>query len=159
MYKGRFIVRQNFPVITCWPTTIHKAQGLSLKSAAIAIGNSVFQHGQAYVALGRVEKFDNLYLLSFSEQSLFLWCSSYKWIPDIELEEWIYIIFPNILYNVHLFLCCFYFVIPSVLTYSSVFVVSWLCQIKKLSNFTVFKNFTVHITNHIFKSQCLHLKL
>lgn len=70
LYKGRFIVRQNFPVITCWATTIHKVQGLSLKSAAIAIGNSVFQHGQAYVALSRVEKFENLYLLSFSEQSL-----------------------------------------------------------------------------------------
>lgn len=70
LYKGRFIVRQNFPVITCWATAIHKVQGLSLKSAAIAIGNSVFQHGQAYVALSRVEKFENLYLLTFSEQSL-----------------------------------------------------------------------------------------
>lgn len=63
LYKGRFIVRQNFPVITCWATTIHKVQGFSLKIAAIAIGNSVFQHGQAYVALSRVEKFVNLVIL------------------------------------------------------------------------------------------------
>jgi ATP-dependent DNA helicase PIF1 len=65
LYKGRFILRQNFPLITFWATTIHKVQGLSLKKAAVAIGNSIFQHGQAYVALSRVEQFQNLYVLTF----------------------------------------------------------------------------------------------
>ena len=70
LVEGRFIIRTNFPLTPCWGSTIHKVQGLSLDSAAIAIGPTVFTKGQGYVALSRVKILRNLYLLSFSTNSI-----------------------------------------------------------------------------------------
>ena len=70
LYNGRFIIRCNYPLIVCWGTTVHKIQGLSFKEAVICIGNSVFEKGQAYVALSRVERLEKLYILAFSESKL-----------------------------------------------------------------------------------------
>ncbi|CAC5413391.1 PIF1 [Mytilus coruscus] len=70
LYNGRFVIITNYPLIPCWATTIHKVQELSLKSAAISIGASIFQKGQSYVALSRVESLENMYLLSFCENKL-----------------------------------------------------------------------------------------
>lgn len=69
-YNGRIVIRHNFPLITCWATTIHKVQGLSLKEAALSIGSTIFEKGQAYVALSRVETLANLHLLAFCENKL-----------------------------------------------------------------------------------------
>ena len=70
LYNGRFIIRCNYPLIVYWGTTIHKIQGLSFKEAVISIGNSIFDKGQAYVALSRVEKLSKLHILAFSENKL-----------------------------------------------------------------------------------------
>lgn len=42
LYKGRFIVRQNFPVITCWATTIHKVQVCLLKVLPLQLETQFF---------------------------------------------------------------------------------------------------------------------
>lgn len=72
MYKqeflsgGRFIIREIFPISPCWAATVHKVQGLSLDEAALSLNNTLFQHGQAYVALSRVRTLQSVQLLSLA---------------------------------------------------------------------------------------------
>ena len=45
-----------------WTCTVHKVQGLSLKSAVVSFDlekQKTFNQGEMYVALGRVTKADN----------------------------------------------------------------------------------------------------
>jgi hypothetical protein len=69
-YNGRIIVREQFPLIQAWATTIHKVQGASLSQAVISIGNNVFENGMAYVALSRIRKLSGLYLLAFNSKKV-----------------------------------------------------------------------------------------
>lgn len=50
--------------------TIHKSQGLSLQSAIMDIGNSVFNCGQVYVALSRVTSLEGLYLINYDPSAV-----------------------------------------------------------------------------------------
>jgi len=54
------------PLILSWAITIHKAQGLTLESAILDIGNDIFECGQSYVALSRIKSIDGVYLKSFT---------------------------------------------------------------------------------------------
>ncbi len=51
-----------FPVRLAWAMTIHKAQGKTLGSAVIDMGEGAFAHGQTYVALSRCKTLEGLYL-------------------------------------------------------------------------------------------------
>jgi ATP-dependent exoDNAse (exonuclease V) alpha subunit len=53
-WKKRLYHRlKQFPIKLGWAVTIHKAQGLTLESCSIDLGNGAFATGQTYVALSR----------------------------------------------------------------------------------------------------------
>ena len=54
---------KQFPVKLGWAVTIHKAQGLTLESASVDLGDGAFATGQAYVALSRCKTLDSLNLV------------------------------------------------------------------------------------------------
>ena len=56
---GRF---RQLPVLSGYALTIHKAQGMTLKSVALNRGKGCFSHGQCYVGISRVRRLDDLFL-------------------------------------------------------------------------------------------------
>jgi ATP-dependent DNA helicase PIF1 len=58
------------PLSLAWSLTIHKMQGTTLNMAEIDIGQSIFEYGQSYVALSRVQSLDGLYLSAFHAQKI-----------------------------------------------------------------------------------------
>ena len=70
-YKGRYIDRTTFPLIPSWACTVHKTQGLSLDHAVISLGKSLFQAGQAYVALSRVRSLSGVYILNIAPDKFY----------------------------------------------------------------------------------------
>ena len=63
VFKGRHVVRVQFPLILSWACTIHKVQGISLNTVVLDLGSSVFEYGMAYVALSRVTSSSGLILM------------------------------------------------------------------------------------------------
>jgi ATP-dependent DNA helicase PIF1 len=61
---GEVVISQ-VPLQHAWALTIHKAQGVSLDCAEISLDRSVFEFGQAYVALSRVRTVSGLKLVGF----------------------------------------------------------------------------------------------
>ena len=59
-----------YPLVLSWAMTIHKIQGATLPKAEIDIGASIFECGQTYVALSRVQTLDGLYLTSFDPSKI-----------------------------------------------------------------------------------------
>jgi ATP-dependent DNA helicase PIF1 len=59
-----------YPLCLAWALTIHKIQGATLKIAEMDIGKSIFEYGQTYVALSRIETLDGLYLSAFHPQKI-----------------------------------------------------------------------------------------
>ena len=53
------------PLCLAWALTIHKIQGATLQIADIDIGKTIFEYGQTYVALSRIQTLDGLYLSEF----------------------------------------------------------------------------------------------
>lgn len=58
------------PLMLSWAITVHKSQGLTLDMAEIDIGSTIFENGQAYVALSRVKSLDGLYLSAYDPASI-----------------------------------------------------------------------------------------
>ena len=50
--------------------TVHKCQGLTLQYAMVDCGKDVFDRGQIYVALSRVQTHKNLRLLNYNSSRL-----------------------------------------------------------------------------------------
>lgn len=59
----------NFPVTLAWATTIHKAQGASLDRMIVDLA-SLWEPGQAYVALSRVRSADGLFVERWTPSSI-----------------------------------------------------------------------------------------
>jgi len=58
------------PLCLAWALTIHKMQGATLSMAEIDIGYSIFEYGQSYVALSRIQALEGLYLTSFDPNKI-----------------------------------------------------------------------------------------
>ena len=61
-----------FPLTLAWATTAHKIQGQTIKkpNTLVADIKSVFEAGQAYVILGRVQDINQLYLRNFVPEKI-----------------------------------------------------------------------------------------
>ena len=63
-FNGRHqFERYHYPIVLARGVTIHKVQGISLDKAVIDLESDIFDHGQAYVALGRVRRLEGVLLI------------------------------------------------------------------------------------------------
>lgn len=60
----------NFPLSLAYASTIHKAQGMTIDSSLLVNLKSLWEPGQAYVALSRITDADNLFIESWSASSI-----------------------------------------------------------------------------------------
>ena len=59
------ITRQQFPLQLAYGVTVHRIQGCTIQKAIVCLNNKFLESGQAYVALSRVRKLEDLVLWDF----------------------------------------------------------------------------------------------
>jgi hypothetical protein len=69
-HEGTLVQRSQLPLISCFAATIHKCQGITLKTAVLDLGPSIFAEAQAYVAQSRISSLDGLALIQLSVKTL-----------------------------------------------------------------------------------------
>jgi ATP-dependent DNA helicase PIF1 len=78
------------PLKLAWAMTIHKSQGATLTMGEVDIGSSVFECGQTYVALSRIQSLEGLYLCGLNPSRIKVnpkVRDFYSKIPKIEYDE------------------------------------------------------------------------
>lgn len=69
-YKRIGIYIKQYPLRLAYAITCHKSQGMTLDCINIDLGSSIFEYGQAYVALSRVKSLDGLYIMAFDKTKI-----------------------------------------------------------------------------------------
>ena len=60
------------PIKLAYALSIHKSQGMTLDSVEIDIGKNIFASGQAYTAISRAKKLENIKITDISQNSFIL---------------------------------------------------------------------------------------
>ena len=76
------------PLCLAWALTIHKIQGATLTMADIDVGSQIFECGQTYVALSRVQSLDGLYLSAFNPNRIRINESVYAFYSSIPEQDY-----------------------------------------------------------------------
>lgn len=63
-------VRHQFPLILAYSITIHKCQGMTIDSAIIDLGTSLFCSALGYVALSRCRTLDGIYIVNLMPEKI-----------------------------------------------------------------------------------------
>lgn len=69
-YKRIGIYIKQYPLRLAYAITCHKSQGMTLDCINVDLGTSIFESGQAYVALSRVKSIDGLYIMAFDKTKI-----------------------------------------------------------------------------------------
>ena len=70
LFEGAYLHREQFPICICYAMTIHKSQCLTLDSAMMDLGRTIFAESQAYVALSRVTSLEGLHMINFNPRKI-----------------------------------------------------------------------------------------
>jgi len=70
------------PLLLAFALTVHRAQGMTIKKAAMDLGRTIFSPGQAYTALSRVPTIEGVFILGFVRTAI---CANPK---VIARENW-----------------------------------------------------------------------
>ena len=66
IYNKNIIEMTQYPLLLAFAITIHRSQGQTLSQASIILDSSIFENGQGYVALSRLQSLDNLNLIKYN---------------------------------------------------------------------------------------------
>lgn len=64
------IHREQIPLRVAYAISIHKSQGATLDCALVDVGSTLFEFGQAYVALSRVRNLESLYIWNLDPKKI-----------------------------------------------------------------------------------------
>ncbi len=81
------MIRYQIPLMLASALTVHKLQGITLTTAIIDLGPSVFLAGQAYVALSRVKTLEGILLSSFMSQKVYADDDALEFEKTLEYKE------------------------------------------------------------------------
>lgn len=81
------VVAVQLPLILCSAMTVHKVQGMTLRSALVHLDTRMNQDNQAYVALSRVQDESGLYLSALCLESIRADPKAVKFMESVERES------------------------------------------------------------------------
>jgi len=65
-FDGSSAIRHQFPMQNAFALTVHKTQGLTLPATCLELDETMFACGQAYVAISRAKRWEDITVSSFT---------------------------------------------------------------------------------------------